>query len=115
MALASRAADIAPPLDAVWVEMADSEGMAASAARSRDHGFQGKMCIHPDQVALVNRAYTPSADAVAKAQRIVQAFSEAEQVGSGAIQLEGKMIDYPIVAAARALLAEHERTRGSGT
>ena len=114
IALASRAADIAPPLDAVWVEMADRDGMTASATRSRDHGFQGKMCIHPDQVAVVNQAYTPSADAVAKAKRIVDAFSQAEQAGTGAIQLEGKMIDYPIVAAARALLAEHERARRRG-
>jgi len=106
--LASRIAGIAPPLDAVWVEMGDRDGMAASAARSRDHGFQGKMCIHPDQVALVNAAYTPGAEAVAKAQRIVAAFEQAEQAGTGAIQLEGKMIDQPIVAAARAILAEHQ-------
>jgi citrate lyase subunit beta/citryl-CoA lyase len=105
--IASRAAGIAPPLDAVWVEMADQEGMAASAARSRDHGFQGKMCIHPDQVALVNAAYTPSPEALARARQIIAAFDAAEQGGTGAIQIDGKMIDQPIVAAARAVIAEH--------
>ncbi len=106
--LASRTAGLPSPLDAVWVEMADTEGMAASAARARDHGFQGKLCIHPDQAALVNQAFTPTPEALAKAQRIIMAFEEAERAGNGAIQLNGKMIDQPIVASARAIVAEHE-------
>lgn len=109
--LASRVAGLNAPLDAVWVEMGDTAGMQASAARSRDHGFQGKMCIHPTQVAIVNEAYTPTSEAVATAQRIIEAFEAAEKTGAGSIQLDGKMIDYPIVASARAITAEAERMK----
>jgi len=99
--LQSRAAGLEPPIDTVWADVKDAEGFAASAARARALGFQGKLCIHPDQVAVVNRAFTPSEEEVAKARRIVEAFAEAEARGSSAIQLDGQFIDYPIMYAAR--------------
>jgi len=99
--LRSRAAGLEPPIDTVWADVKDAEGFAASAARARALGFQGKLCIHPDQVAAANRAFTPSEDEVAKAQRIVDAFAQAEAAGSSAIQLDGQFIDYPIMHAAR--------------
>jgi len=68
-------------------------------------GFQGKLCIYPDQIAVVNRAFTPSDAQVARAQRIMEAFAEAEAKGSSAIQLDGQFIDYPIVYGARRVLA----------
>src|SRR5438132_2885756 len=70
---ASRAAGIEAPLDTVWVDLQDSEGLEASARAALAHGFQGKMCIHPNQVALVNRVFTPSEDEIAFAERAVAA------------------------------------------
>lgn len=99
--LQSRAAGLEPPVDTVWADVKDAEGFARSAARVRALGFQGKLCIHPDQVPAANRAFTPSDAEVAKAQRILDAFAEAEARGSSAIQLDGQFIDYPIMHAAR--------------
>ena len=99
--LQSRAAGLEAPIDTVWADVKDAEGFAQSAARARSLGFQGKLCIHPDQVEVVNRAFTPSDEEVAKARRIVEAFTAAEAAGSSAIQLDGQFIDYPIMYAAR--------------
>lgn len=102
--LQSRAAGLEPPIDTVWADVKDAEGFAQSAARARVLGFQGKLCIHPDQVEAANRAFTPGEAEVAKARRIVDAFAEAEARGSSAIQLDGQFIDYPIMHAARRVL-----------
>ena len=67
-------------------------------------GFQGKMCIHPKQIGIVNQVFTPREAEVAYAERVVAAFAEAEAAGSAAIQLDGKFIDYPIVYRARRVL-----------
>jgi citrate lyase subunit beta/citryl-CoA lyase len=105
MVLQSRAADIEPPIDTVWTDLKDPEGFAVSANKVRELGFQGKMCIYPDQVDVVNRAFTPTDAQVARAQRIMDAFAEAEAQGSSAIQLDGQFIDYPIMYGARRVLA----------
>ncbi|HEY0912593.1 MAG TPA: CoA ester lyase [Bradyrhizobium sp.] len=105
LVLASRANGLEAPLDTVWVNLPDKEGLAASAARVRGMGFQGKLCIHPDQVAVVNAAFSPSAEQVAWAQRVVDAFKAAEASQSAAIQLDGQFIDYPIVHQAQRVLA----------
>ena len=102
--LASRVARLDAPLDTVWVHYKDSDGLRKSAARARDLGFQGKFCIHPDQVAVVNEAFTPSDEDVAKAEKIVAAFEQAEAAGSAAIQVDGFFVDYPIVDQARRTL-----------
>jgi len=102
--LQSRAAGLEAPIDTVWADVKDAEGFAQSAARARSLGFQGKLCIHPDQVDVVNRAFTPSDAEVAKARRIVEAFTAAEASGSSAIQLDGQFIDYPIMYAARRMV-----------
>ncbi len=101
---ASRAAGIEAPLDTVWVELTDSDGLEASARSALGFGFQGKMCIHPDQIAVVNRVFTPSDEEIAFAERVAAAFAKAEAEGSAAIQLVGKFIDYPIVYRARRVL-----------
>ena len=101
---ASRAAEIEAPLDTVWVELADQDGLEASATAALRFGFQGKMCIHPDQIAVVNRVFTPSDAEIAAAERVVAAFAKAEAEGSAAIQLDGKFIDYPIVYRAQRVL-----------
>ena len=101
---ASRAAGIEAPLDTVWVELTDPEGLEASARTALGLGFQGKMCIHPDQISIVNRVFTPSDEEVAFAERVAAAFAKAEKEGSAAIQLDGKFIDYPIVYRAQRVL-----------
>ncbi len=101
---ASRAAGAEAPLDTVWVDLTDPEGLEASAHTALAYGFQGKMCIHPEQIAVVNRVFTPSDAEVAFAERVTAAFAQAEAEGSAAIQLDGKFIDYPIVYRAQRVL-----------
>jgi citrate lyase subunit beta/citryl-CoA lyase len=109
--LHSRAAGIEAPLDTVWVDLRDPEGCAAAARKARELGFQGKMCIHPDQVAAVNAAFSPTAAQIERARRVLDAFAQAEAQGSSAIQLDGQFIDYPIVYAARRVMALAEKTQ----
>jgi citrate lyase subunit beta/citryl-CoA lyase len=68
-------------------------------------GFQGKLCIHPEQVAVINAAFSPSPEQVAWAHRVVDAFKAAEASQSAAIQLDGQFVDYPIVYQAQRVLA----------
>lgn len=107
--LASRAAGLEAPIDTVWVDLRNADGFARSVARVRALGFQGKLCIHPDQVAVVNAAFQPSADQVALALRIVEAFEAAEASGSAAIQLDGQFIDYPFLYRAQKVLETAKR------
>jgi citrate lyase subunit beta / citryl-CoA lyase len=102
--LESRAAGLEPPMDTVWVDLRDNDGFAASARHAAAIGFQGKMCIHPDQISGANAAFTPDDAAVAQAQKIVAAFDKAEAEGLASIQLDGQFIDYPIVQRARRVL-----------
>jgi citrate lyase subunit beta/citryl-CoA lyase len=108
---ASRAAGIEAPFDTVWVDLADEEGLEASARTALGFGFQGKMCIHPNQIAVVNRVFTPSEAEIAFAERVVAAFARAEAEGSAAIQLDGKFIDYPILYRAQWVLEKIEAIR----
>jgi citrate lyase subunit beta/citryl-CoA lyase len=102
--IASRAAGIEAPFDTVWVDLADEEGLEASARSAFGFGFQGKMCIHPNQIAVVNRVFTPGEAEIAFAERVVAAFARAEAEGSAAIQLDGKFVDYPILYRAQRVL-----------
>jgi len=101
---ASRAASLEAPLDTVWVDLQDGEGLEASARAALVYGFQGKMCIHPNQVEIVNRVFTPSEDEIAFAERVVAAFEKAEAEGIASIQIDGQFVDYPIVYRARRVL-----------
>jgi len=111
VALASRAGNLEAPVDTVWTRLKDADGLVRSAARVRDLGFQGKLCIHPDQIAPVNEAFTPTADETAFAEKVVQAFNEAEAAGSASIAVDGQFVDYPIVEKARRTLAFMDRLR----
>lgn len=102
--LESRAAGLDPPMDTVWADLRDNEGFVASARHAAQIGFQGKMCIHPDQIAAANAAFSPDEAAVKQATRIVEAFDKAEAQGLASIQLDGQFIDYPIVQRARRVL-----------
>jgi len=108
---ASRSAGIEAPLDTVWVDLTDPEGLEGSARTALQYGFQGKMCIHPDQIAVVNRVFTPGDAEIAFAERVCAAFARAEAEGSAAIQLDGKFIDYPIVYRAQRVLQRIDAIR----
>jgi citrate lyase subunit beta/citryl-CoA lyase len=112
--LASRAAAIEAPIDTVWVDLKDAEGFANSARHIKALGFQGKMCIHPDQVPVANDILSPSAAEVEWSHKVVQAFETAEKAGSASIELEGKFIDYPIVYRARRVLETMQRIADRG-
>ena len=105
IALASRAEGLAAPIDTVWIHLKDEEGLVASTNRIKAMGFQGKLCIHPAQVDPVNSVFTPNAEAVAHATKIVAAFDASEADGSASIQVDGYFVDYPIVEQARRTLA----------
>jgi citrate lyase subunit beta/citryl-CoA lyase len=100
----SRAAGLENPIDSPWFHMKEIEAFRRALERSRRGGFQGRLCIHPDQLGPVNAAYMPSAEELAHAGRIVAAFKEAEAKGAAAIQLDGQMIDYPVVYRAQSIL-----------
>ncbi|SNS39454.1 HpcH/HpaI aldolase/citrate lyase family protein [Sphingopyxis indica] len=90
-------------IDTVFPAIKDEGGLSAYAARARRDGFTGMMAIHPSQVAPINAAFTPSADEVARAQAIVDAF--AANPGAGVLQIDGKMIDAPHLKQARHILS----------
>lgn len=90
------------PIETVYPAFRDLEGLAAYAARGRRDGFVGMMAIHPDQVPVINAAFTPSEAEVAHARAVVAAF-EANP-GAGAVSLEGRMLDRPHLVQARRIL-----------
>ncbi len=109
--VASRAAGLEPPIDTVWIHLHDAAAMKRSVERSLRMGFQGRLCIHPDQVTVTNEVFTPSDAESARAERVVQAFREAEATGLAAIQVDGVFVDYPIVYRAQRILATREAIR----
>lgn len=106
LVLASRLAEREPPIDSPWIDFRDAKGLRASCLAARRMGFQGKLCIHPDQIPVVQAAFAASAEEVAEAERIVAAAEAAELRGMGAVQLDGRMIDAPVVTRARRILAK---------
>lgn len=104
LVLAARAAGV-QAIDTVWTDLQDQEGLSEEARRARQMGFSGKLLIHPSQIEVVHRAFTPSQEAIDYARRVLDAFETATAQGQGVITLDGKMIDAPIVARAREILA----------
>lgn len=80
-------------LDGPYSDFSNAAGFAAECAQSRDMGFDGKTLIHPSQIEACNVAFTPPADEVAQARRILAAFDQPENAGRGAIQLDGRMVE----------------------
>ena len=106
ISLACRAAGIAPPVDTPFMsDLKNTEALISDARRAKELGFQGKLVIHPNQVEPCNRIFSPTPEEIIRAEKIVQAFGEAEAAGMGAIQLEGRFIDYPVVKKAKDILA----------
>ena len=104
-------------VDGVWPDLQDTEGLKVFALQSRRLGFSGISIIHPAQVEIANAAFTPAADEVDYAQRVLKAFDEARARGEGAVAFGGQLLDLPIVDRARQTLelAELLGIRSSGT
>jgi citrate lyase subunit beta/citryl-CoA lyase len=98
LVLASRLAGIAPPLDGVTTQLKNPEAVYSDALHARELGMGGKLCIHPGQIPDAVRAFMPSAEETAWAEQVLAA-------GSGAISAGGEMVDEPVRAKARAILA----------
>jgi citrate lyase subunit beta/citryl-CoA lyase len=104
--LAARAAGI-DPLDSVFADVDDEAGLIRSCAEARALGFAGKGVIHPVQIPVVLKAFRPTDKEAARAERIVSAFDAALAEGRGSISVDGAMVDAPVAAKARALLAQY--------
>ncbi len=98
-------------IDMVYIDFKDVAGLRREAEQGARMGFAGKQIIHPNQVAPVQEAFTPSDEAISYALRVQKAFEEHQQAGRGAFALDGKMIDAPILRAAQRVL---ERARAAG-
>lgn len=94
-------------MDTVFVDFRDPEGCRRSAETARHDGFTGKIAIHPDQIPIINAAFTPTADEIAFAQRVIAAF----EGGAGSVSIDGKMFDVPHLKAAHRLLAAAAKKR----
>jgi citrate lyase subunit beta/citryl-CoA lyase len=101
-------------IDTPWTDINDEKGLIAEAKLAQAMGFKGKYVIHPDQVAPVNRIFTPTAAAVAEARKIVAAGTAATKRGRGSVALNGRMVDAPVVERARRLIEQADAIAGRG-
>jgi citrate lyase subunit beta / citryl-CoA lyase len=106
---AARAAGVAP-IDSVYGQVDDLEGLARWGERSRTLGFVGMGCIHPRQIPVIHAAFAPTAAEIERAERIVAAWKAAQAAGSSVVSLGSKMIDPPVVRQAATLVAHARRT-----
>jgi len=113
MVIAARAA-AAVAIDTIFTDLADPAGLLAEARAARQLGYSGKLIVHPDQIAPVHQAFAPTAQEIAYARRVLHAFAAAEAQGQGVIALDGQMIDAPVVARAREVLALAATLPGAG-
>jgi citrate lyase subunit beta / citryl-CoA lyase len=107
--VAARAAGLPGPVDGPYLDVDDTDGLLADSRRSRALGFQGRVALHPRQVAPITRAFSELTEAqLAAARRIVEAFEGAESGGVASIRVDGRFVDYPIYQLARTKLRRHD-------
>jgi citrate lyase subunit beta/citryl-CoA lyase len=107
LCLAGAVAAEVQPVDGVFADFRDAAGLHAEAEAAAREGFTGKLAIHPDQVAVINAAFSPSASEVAHARAIVAAFEA--QPDAGVVSVDGKMVDLPHLTQAKRVLARSSR------
>jgi citrate lyase subunit beta/citryl-CoA lyase len=100
--------------DTVYAALADDAGLADECARARDLGFDGKGAINPRQLPIIHRAFSPTGEELAQARVIVDAASEAEKRGLGAVAVDGRMVDQPVLERAERLIKYAERLGKGG-
>ncbi|MHB8574681.1 MAG: HpcH/HpaI aldolase/citrate lyase family protein [Dehalococcoidia bacterium] len=115
IAVAARAANVIA-LDTVYPAFRDEAGLLRETEQAKALGYRGKFAIHPAQIEPINRVFTPSKAQLAWARQAIAAYEAAEQQGQGAVQVDGQMVDAPVVQRARNLLvlAEAIANRGRG-
>ncbi len=92
-------------IDTPFITLNDEEALRGEAARARALGYTGKLAIHPRQIGPITEVFTPDAEAVAQAQRLIALFEHMQAQGTGAFSVDGRMVDMPMIRAAQALLA----------
>jgi citrate lyase beta subunit len=102
--VAAKAAGI-DAIDTLCTDLKSVEALVRDAAAGRRMGYDGKMCIHPKHVETIHRAFDPTAEQIAYAARLVEAFQEHQRRGAGVFDFEGRMVDMPMVRAAEKVLA----------
>jgi citrate lyase subunit beta/citryl-CoA lyase len=95
-------------IDGIWPDVTDEDGLRRDAMQARRLGFTGKSLIHPGQIETINDVFSPSAAEVAYARRVIDAFEAGQLKGLGAVALDGKLLDQPIVERARRTLVLHD-------
>ena len=110
LAMATRAQELAPAVDGVTVAIQDDDRLCEDTRRALRFGFGAKLCIHPRQIGPVHAVMTPDARQVAWARRVVEADAAS---GGAAVQLDGRMVDRPVVLQARRVLARHDACRAT--
>jgi len=103
----ARAAGVAP-IDTISADYRDLDALKRECAAARSAGFMGKLAIHPDQIAVINEAFSPSAAEIAEAERVVSAF---ESTSAGTVGLDGRMLDAPHLRQAREILSRAREVR----
>lgn len=105
LVVASRAAGIEAPIDSVYIDFKDEVGLRKSARIGKQIGFQGKLTIHPNQIDIVNEVFAPTLEEITKAKKIVEMYDAATHDERGVIQVDGQMVDAPVVERARKVLS----------
>jgi citrate lyase subunit beta/citryl-CoA lyase len=106
--LGSRAAGVPYPMEAVFMDFRNPEGLRIECELARTLGYIGKVAIHPAQIPIINDVFTPSPEVVDYQKKVLAAFEEAEANGQASIAVDGKMVDYAVARVARTIIARAE-------
>jgi citrate lyase subunit beta/citryl-CoA lyase len=112
--LSSRAAGVPYPMEAVFMDFRNPDGLRLESELARTLGYVGKVAIHPAQIQVINEVFTPSAEVVEYQRKVLAAFEEAEAEGKASIAVDGKMVDYAVARVARAILARADAAGRAG-
>lgn len=111
--LAARVAGLTNPLDGVFADFRNQEGLERTSSRARQLGYRGKKVIHPSQVAVVNRVFAPTPEEIDRHERILETFEAALADGRATAVVDGRMIDYAMAETARRVLSYARTLRGA--
>ena len=112
--LSSRAAGVPYPMEAVFMDFHNPDGLRVECELARTLGYVGKVAIHPSQIEVINDVFTPSPEVVEYQRKVLAAFEEAEAEGKASIAVDGKMVDYAVARVARAILARADAASRAG-
>jgi citrate lyase subunit beta/citryl-CoA lyase len=112
--LAARAAGIAQPMDAVFMDFRNNDALRIECELAKRVGYVGKVAIHPGQIPVIHDVFTPTPEEVAYQRKIVEAFEAAVASGSASISVDGRMVDYAVARVARGVLDRAEAAQRHG-